>query len=101
MTARLAIDRERLAELCRRWGVAELALFGSALRDDFRADEPCASDHDDLHLFLPVRIGWDWRAAASRQAAVLTLAALFVTKASRSGFTTSACVVHMPCGSFS
>lgn len=24
-----------LAELCRRWGVTELSVFGSALRDDF------------------------------------------------------------------
>jgi len=47
VTARLAVDRERLAELCRRWGVVELALFGSAVRDDFRPD----SDVDVLVSF--------------------------------------------------
>ena len=33
--------------MCRRYGVAELALFGSVLRDDFRAD----SDVDVLVSF--------------------------------------------------
>src|SRR5262245_41100025 len=46
---RLALDRERLAAFCRRWGVAELALFGSVLRDDFRPD----SDVDVLVAFAP------------------------------------------------
>ena len=32
------VEPERLAELCRRWGIRELALFGSALRDDFGPD---------------------------------------------------------------
>jgi uncharacterized protein len=49
MTARIAIDRARLAELCRRWGIVELALFGSVLRDDFRGD----SDVDVLVTFAP------------------------------------------------
>jgi len=31
----LDIDADRLAEICRRYGVAQLALFGSALVDDF------------------------------------------------------------------
>ena len=29
------VDPARLAELCRRWGIRELAIFGSALREDF------------------------------------------------------------------
>jgi len=35
--AHLSIDvpKEAIAEFCRRWKVAELALFGSVLRDDF------------------------------------------------------------------
>jgi hypothetical protein len=40
---------ERVAELCRRWRIAELSLFGSALRDDFRPD----SDIDLLVRFKP------------------------------------------------
>jgi hypothetical protein len=31
----IQFDRERLAEFCRRHGVAKLSLFGSILRDDF------------------------------------------------------------------
>ena len=38
-----------IAELCRRYRVRELSLFGSALRDDFRPD----SDLDFLVLFQP------------------------------------------------
>jgi uncharacterized protein len=34
-TSRIAIDRERLAEFCRRSHIRTLALFGSVLRDDF------------------------------------------------------------------
>ena len=45
----LDIDRTRLAEFCRRWNVRELALFGSALRDDFGP----ASDVDLLVTFSP------------------------------------------------
>jgi hypothetical protein len=43
----------RLADLCRKWKVRELSLFGSALRDDFRPD----SDVDVLVSFDP---GADW-----------------------------------------
>jgi predicted nucleotidyltransferase len=42
-----AVLPESLAEFCRRWKIRELALFGSALRDDFRAD----SDIDLLVTF--------------------------------------------------
>ncbi len=38
---------------CQRWKIAELSVFGSALRDDFRAD----SDIDVLVSFSP---GADW-----------------------------------------
>ncbi|MBI2939323.1 MAG: nucleotidyltransferase family protein [Chloroflexi bacterium] len=44
MTPRIAIDRQRIAEFCRRHQVKTLALFGSVLRDDFRP----ASDVDVL-----------------------------------------------------
>lgn len=38
-----------MIELCDRWKIVELALFGSVLRDDFRAD----SDVDLLLTFAP------------------------------------------------
>jgi predicted nucleotidyltransferase len=49
MSPKVRFDRQKVAELCRRYGVAELALFGSVLRDDFRAD----SDVDVLVSFGP------------------------------------------------
>jgi predicted nucleotidyltransferase len=48
-TAKLTIPRAKLAAFCRRWNISELALFGSALRDDFRVD----SDIDILVSFAP------------------------------------------------
>src|SRR5437667_3049124 len=38
MSARIPIDRNKIAEFCRRWKLTEFALFGSILRDDFRPD---------------------------------------------------------------
>jgi len=49
MSPAVRFDTQKIAELCRRYGVAELALFGSVLRDDFRAD----SDVDVLVSFGP------------------------------------------------
>jgi uncharacterized protein len=48
---RLMIDipKDQIADFCRRWKIAELALFGSVLRDDFRPD----SDVDVLVTFAP------------------------------------------------
>lgn len=43
------MPRERLDEFCRRWKIAELRVFGSALRKDFRSD----SDLDLLVRFTP------------------------------------------------
>ena len=43
------IDESRLAELCRRYGVRELSVFGSAARGELRTD----SDIDVLVDFLP------------------------------------------------
>jgi predicted nucleotidyltransferase len=45
----IAFPMETIAELCRRYQVRELALFGSILRDDFRPD----SDIDVLVEFEP------------------------------------------------
>jgi predicted nucleotidyltransferase len=49
MVAGLNATSEELGAFCRRWKVAELALFGSALRDDFGPD----SDVDLLVTFAP------------------------------------------------
>lgn len=49
MTSRIEIDRDQLADFCRRWKVSELALFGSVLREGFRKD----SDVDVLVTFGP------------------------------------------------
>ncbi|MBW3572851.1 MAG: nucleotidyltransferase family protein [Gemmatimonadetes bacterium] len=44
---KLNLPNDQIAEFCRRWNVTEFALFGSVLRDDFRAD----SDVDVLVTF--------------------------------------------------
>ncbi len=49
MNARIELDREKIADFCRRWKITELALFGSVLRDDFRPD----SDVDVLVTYAP------------------------------------------------
>ncbi|MCU0569580.1 MAG: nucleotidyltransferase family protein [Oculatellaceae cyanobacterium Prado106] len=49
LQSRLGISPEQLAEFCQRWQVAELALFGSVLRDDFHAN----SDIDVLVAYQP------------------------------------------------
>lgn len=52
MGAKIAIDRERIAEFCRRHHIRRLALFGSVLTDDFRPD----SDVDVLVDFEPGQV---------------------------------------------
>jgi predicted nucleotidyltransferase len=47
--SRLAVDKEKLAELCRRHGIRRLALFGSAARGELRPE----SDVDVLVEFMP------------------------------------------------
>lgn len=47
--AQLPISWDRIEQFCRKWGVAELALFGSVLRDDFGPD----SDVDVLVRYAP------------------------------------------------
>ncbi len=49
LSQRINTTPEQLAEFCKRWQVAELAFFGSVLRDDFRPD----SDVDVLVSFHP------------------------------------------------
>jgi len=47
--ANITVDRSRLAEFCRRHRIRRLALFGSALREDFSEE----SDVDILVEFEP------------------------------------------------
>ena len=51
---RLEVDAAALAAFCRKWRVAEMALFGSALREEFGPE----SDVDVLVTFEPDP-GWD------------------------------------------
>ena len=44
-SSRIELPAELIAAFCRQWGLACLEVFGSALRDDFRAD----SDVDFLY----------------------------------------------------
>jgi predicted nucleotidyltransferase len=46
---RIDLPADAIAAFCRRWQITELAIFGSALRDDFRPD----SDLDFLVTFAP------------------------------------------------
>ena len=50
---RLTLSDEDLTELCRRFNVQELAVFGSVLRDDFQAN----SDVDFLVTFQNNDVG--------------------------------------------
>ncbi len=49
MNAQMTIPHEAIADFCKKWHIVELALFGSVLRKDFRAD----SDIDVLVEFEP------------------------------------------------
>ncbi len=49
MSLQIAVDRDRIAEFCRRNHIRKLSFFGSVLRDDFGPD----SDVDVLVEFEP------------------------------------------------
>jgi len=49
MPSQVTLDREIIADFCRRHHIRKLSLFGSVLRDDFRPD----SDVDVLIEFEP------------------------------------------------
>lgn len=68
MPARIPVDRNRLAEFCRRHHICRLAFFGSVLRGDFRPD----SDVDVLYEFQPGHEpGWDIALVEDELAALL------------------------------
>lgn len=47
MSLRIEIPNSKIAAFCQRWRIKELAIFGSALGNDFRSD----SDVDVLVVF--------------------------------------------------
>jgi uncharacterized protein len=49
MDTNVQLDRNLIAEFCRKWRIRELSVFGSVLRGDFNAD----SDLDFLVSFEP------------------------------------------------
>lgn len=52
----LVVDAERLREVCSRYGVSRLEVFGSVSRGEASAD----SDVDILYELAPeARLGWD------------------------------------------
>jgi predicted nucleotidyltransferase len=64
----LVVDRSRLADICVRYGVARLLVFGSVARGSAVPD----SDIDVLYELLPGhRLGWEVEDLADELAAVL------------------------------
>ena len=53
MNSRIGIDGHQIAAFCRKWKIVELALFGSALRDDF-------SDQSDVDVLATFASDADW-----------------------------------------
>ena len=49
MSLQIEVPREQIIDFCERWQIAELAFFGSVLRDDFGPD----SDIDVMVRFRP------------------------------------------------
>ena len=49
----IQLDKSALEPFCKRWKVKELALFGSALRKDFRPDS-------DVDVLVTFRDDADW-----------------------------------------
>jgi hypothetical protein len=53
MNAKIEIRKDRISDFCRRWKVAELALFGSVLREDF-------SDQSDVDVLVTFASDAGW-----------------------------------------
>ena len=67
-TVKIKIPTENLDSFCQRYQVRRLSLFGSVLRDDFRAD----SDIDVLVQFEPdARVGFMTLGKMQRELAAL------------------------------
>lgn len=48
---RMQVTPGQLADFCQAWQIAELAVFGSVLRDDFRSEGQDRSDIDVLFTY--------------------------------------------------
>jgi predicted nucleotidyltransferase len=56
MSVKVDLPMDRIMQICRKYGVAELSVFGSAVRDDFGPE----SDVDFLYVLSPESmIGWE------------------------------------------
>ena len=53
MPVRVPLDREKLERFCRQWRIAELAVFSSALREDFGPES-------DLDVLVTFEEAADW-----------------------------------------
>jgi uncharacterized protein len=78
ITTNIEIPLERIRDFCKRWKIAEFALFGSVLRDDFRPD----SDIDILVSFEPNDPWsyWDWPAITDELESIFGRKVHFVEK---------------------
>ena len=57
MSVKISVDRQKIAEFCRRNHIKRLSFFGSVLHDDFRSD----SDVDVLVEFESGHVpGWEF-----------------------------------------
>lgn len=66
--AGIDVDLDRIGEICRRYGVACLEVFGSVSRGEARPD----SDVDVLYELTPgARLGWDIENLADELSEVL------------------------------
>jgi predicted nucleotidyltransferase len=64
----LAVDLDKLRDICDRYGVARLDVFGSTARDQARPD----SDIDVLYELAPgARLGWEIEDLADELSALL------------------------------
>jgi uncharacterized protein len=50
---RLQVSDSKIMEFCQRWEIVEFAIFGSVLRDDFRADS-------DIDVLLTLSAAQKW-----------------------------------------
>jgi predicted nucleotidyltransferase len=73
----LYIPTEKIAEICRRYHIVEMAVFGSAARGDMRPD----SDIDIMIVLDPnANVGWDFFGIGDELSAVLGRPVDFGTK---------------------
>ena len=73
----LDIPSEKIAEICRRHHIVEMAVFGSAARGDMRPD----SDIDIMIVLDPnANVGWDFFGIGDELSAVLGRPVDFGTK---------------------